>query len=174
MLTRVLGAIVALLALEAIVFAVLVGLGVYDVAATSPHTAFGRWLLDAVQRRSVAVRAGHPASPSLDDPSLVLLGASVYGEMCVVCHGAPGVDRGEIGRGLTPRPPDLARAAHEWSDAQLFWILKHGIKLAGMPAFGRTYDDRTLWGAVAFVRRLPSLSNADYRAITASAKNTEK
>jgi mono/diheme cytochrome c family protein len=79
--------------------------------------------------------------------------------MCVGCHGAPGKDPSEIGNGLRPRPPDLAKAALQLDKGELFWIVKNGIKMAGMPAFGATHRDRTIWNIVGFVQeQLPNLT----------------
>jgi len=82
--------------------------------------------------------------------------------MCVICHGAPGKEQSEISKGLHPSPPDLAEAPRRWNSAQLFWIVKNGIKMTGMPAFGPTHSDNQLWDLVAFVQKLPSLSPDQY------------
>jgi mono/diheme cytochrome c family protein len=80
---------------------------------------------------------------------------------CAVCHGAPGVPKGDIAEGMYPQPPDLAVAAKQYSDAELFWILKHGIKMTGMPAWA-DHSDAELWATVAFVKKLPGMSEAAY------------
>jgi mono/diheme cytochrome c family protein len=165
MLMRTIAIIAMVLLVQAAALAAVVHFGLYNVAASVPHTAAGRWLLDTLQQRSVAARARDVQVPSLDEPHLVRAGAEHYREMCVVCHGAPGVERGEIGNSLTPTPPDLAKAARMWTDAELFWIVKHGIKLAGMPAFGETHGDDELWKIAAFVRRLPEMSSGEYREL---------
>jgi mono/diheme cytochrome c family protein len=143
--------------------------GAYDIAASQPHTGPTRWALNTLKRRSVAAHAGNPQVPALTDSALISRGAGEYREMCATCHGAPGVNRAAIGKGITPEPPDLAKVGPTWSDAELHWILQNGIKLAGMPAFGGTHDDRTIWGMVAFVRQLPHMSPADYDRITKAA-----
>jgi Cytochrome C oxidase, cbb3-type, subunit III len=79
------------------------------------------------------------------------------------------LERGTLGKGINPKPPDLAEEAAEWSDRELFWITKHGIKLAGMPAFGVTHSDKELWGIVAFLRRLESMSPDEYRRLATDA-----
>ena len=162
-------------ATKAVVAAVLVTLGVlglgalgfiysglYNVAASEQHTALGRWVLQTVKVRSVKSRAGEVAVPQLISEAQRRQGAKHFMSMCVACHGAPGVERGEYGKGITPTPPDLSKAAGKWREEELFWILKNGIKLAGMPAFGETHSDSELWGIVSFVRTLPSMSEADY------------
>jgi mono/diheme cytochrome c family protein len=96
-----------------------------------------------------------------DDESL-RHGFGEYDEMCVVCHGAPGVRPQAIGRGLNPEPPDLAAPDAETNDAELFWIIDHGIKFTGMPGFGATHSKETVWALVAFVKRLPGMSPEEY------------
>jgi mono/diheme cytochrome c family protein len=89
--------------------------------------------------------------------------------MCRGCHGAPGIDPSVIGEGLNPPPPELATAEVDWSDAELFWIVKNGIRLSGMPAFGISHDDRELWNLVAFVRRISRVSAEEYERLAESS-----
>lgn len=160
-------------ALSALALLVLLGAGAlawiysgeYNVAASKPHTGLGAWALETVMKNSVRDHAAGIRVPPLDDSSLVATGLHHFQEMCVTCHGAPGQERSEIGEGLTPTPPELSDEAAEWTDAELYWIVKHGIKMSGMPAFGATHGDEELWGIVAFVRRLPELSPEEYRAL---------
>jgi mono/diheme cytochrome c family protein len=153
---------VLVLILGALVF---ISTGAYNVAATTPHNALTRWLMNTAQQRSVAVRADEVSAQPPIDSSMVRRGAEEYREMCVACHGAPGVERGTLGKGINPKPPDLAKESAEWSDRELFWITKHGIKMAGMPAFGVTHSDEELWGIVAFLRRLESMSPDEYQRL---------
>jgi mono/diheme cytochrome c family protein len=155
-----------LLLLGALVF---ISTGSYNVAASTPHTRLTSWLLNTMQERSVAVRADDTPSPPPLDSAMVQHGLEEYQAMCATCHGAPGVERGALGKGMNPEPPDLAEQAAEWSDRELFWITKHGIKLAGMPAFGATHTDEELWGIVAFLRRLEHISPEEYRRMAAEA-----
>jgi mono/diheme cytochrome c family protein len=149
---------------------VVISTGTYNVAATAPHTAVARWLLNTTQERSVSARADDvPAQPPVDS-AMLRHGFEEYREMCVACHGAPGVERGALGKGINPEPPDLAKESAEWSDGEIFWITKHGIKMAGMPAFGVTHSDEELWGIVAFVRRLESMSPEEYRRLAGVAE----
>jgi hypothetical protein len=92
--------------------------------------------------------------------------------MCVACHGAPGKERDEVGRGLMPQPPALAKTAPTWSNGELFWILKHGVKMTGMPAFGPTHSDERLWSMVAFLRRLPNLTPEQYYQLEQTVAST--
>ncbi len=103
--------------------------------------------------------------PALDSAALAH-GLDHFHAMCVDCHGAPGFDPDEAGEGLYPEAPDLAEVVEEgeWSDAELFWIVKHGIKMTGMPAFGPTHPDEDLWAIVALVKELPELTADEYGA----------
>ena len=147
----------ASLALLLVVVAAFALAGGYNVAATEGHNGLTRWFLATVMRRSVASRATSVNAPTQFTSEQVAEGFSEFDEMCVTCHGAPGRDRGEVGKGLNPRPPKLAEAAKEWSTAELFWIVKHGVKMTGMPGF-RTYAfRRTALGGGGF----PEAASAD-------------
>jgi mono/diheme cytochrome c family protein len=161
-------------ALLAAIGAVALGLywGVYNVAADVPHTQPVFRLLEAVRDRSIAVRAAEVVVPSdLTDPGRVASGAGQYAEMCSSCHLAPGMSRTEISRGLYPRAPELRRGSRVTA-AEDFWVIKHGIKATGMPAWGITHDDELVWNVVAFLRKLPELSPEEYRAIVRTAPKT--
>jgi mono/diheme cytochrome c family protein len=126
--------------------------GAYDVAATTPHSPAARAILETARVHSIKMHAsGLETPPGLDDPAKVLVGVEHYAAHCAICHGAPGVPKGDIGRGLYPPPPDLAKAASLYSPAELFWILKHGIKMTGMPAWS-DHSNEELWATVAFLK----------------------
>ena len=140
--------------------------GVYDVAADTPHFGPVTRLIDAVRTRSVEVRAEDVVRPAdFNDRKRVASGAGLYNEMCSGCHLAPGMEPSEISRGLNPRAPALTRST-SLTPEQEFWVIKHGIKMSGMAAWGATHDDTLIWNMVAFIDKLPSLSAADYQAAT--------
>ncbi len=142
--------------------------GLYNIAATDPHNPVVRWALDAAMVRSVKTHAQGIPVPDLADPSRIEAGATHFRETCVMCHGAPGVERAEIGKGLKPVPPDVSGAAQTWSPAEIFWIIKHGIKMTGMPAWGPTHGDDELWAITAFVEALPGTSPEEYQRLAGS------
>lgn len=142
--------------------------GVYNVAADVPHTSAFRWAVTTMQRNSIARHAPDRTAPPLEDPELVQHGFRLYREQCVTCHGAPGVGRDQVGWGINPAPPLLYVRSAAWTDAQLYWIIEHGIKMAGMPAFGPSQSERDIWALVAFSRRLTDLSIDDYRSMGAA------
>ena len=143
--------------------------GIYDVAATTPDTGLIQWALETTQHSSVHRRAEEvEAPPSLDDPNLIRTGLIEYHELCVVCHGAPGVPISPIGQGLNPSPPELANESDEEA-GELFWVTKNGIKMTGMPAFGVTHSDEELWAIVAFMKKMGDLSPEEYQRMVTEA-----
>jgi mono/diheme cytochrome c family protein len=150
-------ALLAVLGAVAVIYA-----GMYDIAATSPHWRMTSWLLEAARTRSIKVQAaGIAVPPGLDDPARLVIGVGHYAAHCAVCHGAPGVPKGDIAHGLYPPPPDLAKTAPLYSPTELFWIVKHGIKMTGMPAWS-DHSDEEIWATVDFLQKLPGMSEREY------------
>ncbi len=142
--------------------AVYIFFGIYNVSATRKEGKLQEWLLSSAMDNSVKRHAKGIIVPVLGDSAQVALGYEHFKEMCVTCHGAPGVLRSEIGRGLNPEAPDLPTATTDWSDAELFWIVKNGIKMTGMPAFEVTHSNDQIWAMIAFVRRLEKMTPEEY------------
>ena len=168
--------LLALIIVLLIEFACVIGFaysGTYDVGADVPHGAALRWLLSTTRDHSIATRASSIQPPPLDDPALIAAGAKHYAHMCKGCHLAPGEQDSEMRKGLNPEPPNLT-LPNDLSPGEAFWVIKHGIKMTAMPAWGLTHDDAKLWSLVAFVRRLSSLSPAEYQQMTAGAGSEEE
>ena len=136
--------------------------GVYDVAATQPHWPITFWAMETVRRQSVKLRAtGIMPPPDLVNDARVLAGTEHYAAHCASCHGAPGVPRSDLAERLYPMPANLTHVADRYAPAQLFWILKNGIKMSAMPSWMDHSDDE-LWATVAFLERLSTMKEADY------------
>ncbi len=149
--------------------------GMVDVAATKHPSGLMSWFLGKTRDHSIHARAQGIAVPNLDEPRMLRMGADHYKEMCVGCHGAPGVEAGEAAQGLDPAPPVLYQGPPMTKEdaAETFWVVKNGIQMTGMPAFGKTHDDDKLWAIVAFMKRLDGMSPEDYRNATAAQGGTE-
>jgi len=94
-----------------------------------------------------------PAPPS--NSSSVALGEMDFMGVCATCHGMDGRKPTDIGRWMYPRTPDLGSPeVQQWSDAELFWIIRNGIRLSGMPGFAKTHSDERIWRLVHYVRSL--------------------
>ncbi|MGN6376390.1 MAG: c-type cytochrome [Sphingomonas sp.] len=153
----------------ALLFAAFIYFGAYNIAADSPHTRPVFALLESLRDRSIAVHARGITPPGdLASAERVSAGAGLYGEMCQGCHLGPGVEKTEISQGLYPQAPELAKGT-DLTPAQQFWIIKHGIKLTAMPAWGKTHPDPLIWDMVAFLQRMPGMTSEQYKATIASA-----
>jgi mono/diheme cytochrome c family protein len=140
--------------------------GLFNTAATMPPGELERRIAGFALDRSVARRAPKTGNPLKPDPEVLRGGLAHYKEMCVSCHGAPGVDASEVGDGLNPPAPDLTLGrVQKRTDGELFWLVQNGVRMTGMPAFGPTHKDEEIWKIVAFVRRLPALSPQEQRAL---------
>lgn len=145
--------------------------GFYNVAAAEPDPGIVTWALVRARSASIERHATDRPTLQLADPAVVKAGAHAYAELgCVNCHGAPGANWAKFSEGLHPGPPDLAEVGKDLTPAELFWAIKNGINMTGMPSFGAIKtDDQTIWQVVAFVKKLPSVSADDYKAWSGAA-----
>lgn len=139
--------------------------GYYNIAASDPHQTIVKWALETTRDHSVRYHAARAPEPPAREEANFKEGFHHYDEVCIICHAAPGVDQSEISKGMNPEPPDLSKAVKEWSRKELFWIVKHGFKLAGMPAFGVTHTDKEIGDIVGFITRLPDISPQEYQRL---------
>jgi cytochrome c553 len=139
--------------------------GVVPIEASSGHWRITDWLLHFAMRRSVATHSLGIDAPALDDPALVLVGATHYEMACSPCHGRPGLEHPRVARGMTPAPPYLGPRIADWTPEQLFYVVKHGVKFTGMPAWPALHRDDEVWAVVAFLLQLPRLDADAYRDV---------
>lgn len=165
--TTAITAVVTLIAMGITGVGVFVYSGIYNIGADDPHTRPVHALIQTLRERSIQRHAQDLKVPNLDDPQLILKGAGQYAAMCTGCHLAPGMAESEIRPGLYPQPPELSKTRPDPRAA--FWVIKHGIKMSAMPAWGSSHDDATIWSMVAFLEKLPGLTPAEYKAIVAKA-----
>jgi len=144
--------------------------GYYSVAGTAEEPAIVKWALVQVRKASIARYATDAPPAGFDDAAQVQAGARAFSARgCVNCHGAPGVNWAKFSEGLHPDPPDLKEIANERDPKHLFWVIKNGINMTGMPSFGKIeVPDQEIWSIAAFVKKLPSVSDADFKAWSAA------
>ncbi len=142
--------------------------GVYNIGADDVHTRPVYAVLQAVRTRSIQVRASKLQTPDLSEPARISQGAGNYNAMCTGCHLAPGMPPTELSKGLYPSPPNLS--VTKVDPAEAFWVVKHGIKASGMPAWGKSMGDDYIWNMVAFLQTLPQLSPGQYRRAVAGSE----
>ncbi len=171
--------VLIVIAVGAVVMGVVAQSGMINVAATADFLPGVRWFFGTLTESSIRVHAktaldeGRITPPEQISQTMLDTGRHHYVEMCVECHGAPGVDRGEIGKGLKPHPPDLSHSAEEFSIAEIYWVVENGIRHTGMPAYGETHSPDKLWAIAAFVEELETMTPEEYARLT-SASATEE
>lgn len=143
--------------------------GNYSVAAARPNFGIVSWAIGAIRDSSVSKHANAILVRAPDDMATVRAGARAFAQDgCANCHGGPGIGPAKFAEAMRPRPPDLKTAGEKHDAARLFWIIKNGVTLTGMPAYGALRkDEQELWSLVAFVRNLRWISAADYATWTA-------
>lgn len=143
----------------------IVSIGLAPVRASSGHWPPTQWLLQFTKTRSVATQSLGVEPPPLDDLRLTLIGAGHYETGCRMCHGAPGAPLPAVLQAATPPPPNLADVVPRYSATELFFIVRHGIKFTGMPAWPASGRDDEVWAVIAFLQRYPSLTASDYYSL---------
>ena len=145
--------------------------GFYNVAATQPDLPVVAWALEYVRAASIDRHATDTPPSSFNDPATVQTGARAFSTRgCVSCHGGPGAMWAKFSEGLQPDPPALKDVVKDMTPAQIFWVIRNGINMTGMPGFKLAEaSDQELWTITAFVKKIPDVSEADYKAWTSGA-----
>lgn len=146
-------------------------LGLYDLSALSPHNELERQLIMFLKNNAIEYQSGDIKAPALNDRERIKKGFALYEVQCKVCHGAPGEPRGRVSTGLNPNPPPLFKADDHWSSGELGWIIQNGLKMAGMPGVGIGQTDDDIWNIVSYVKRMNTLSVAEYKAMKKALKD---
>ena len=144
--------------------ALFVELGFYNIGADDHHNKLTLALIVQLRDRSIDARLGSIKPQLTATPEMIKSGARQYAALCAGCHLAPGMAKSEVRVGLYPHPPNLAQEEIQES-RRAFWVIKHGIKMSAMPAWGKTLDDTAIWDVVALVRKMPGMSPEDYQQL---------
>jgi len=150
--------------------------GVFNVAANDKHWGITTEFLEIVRDRSISSRAGDITVPDLSDASRVKRGTANYDAMCAQCHLAPGLKKSELYEGLNPKPPVLYKDKHfdEMPAANTFWVIKNGIKMTGMPAWGIYNSDEQIWDLIATISAMDKMTPEKYKELVESGAHTHK
>jgi mono/diheme cytochrome c family protein len=152
----------------ALVPVVAIGFGLVNMSAAGGTGPLEAVVAPLLLERSMAVHAEERTNPLAGNEGAKKAGMEAYAEMCVHCHGAPGVEPAEFARGLQPPAPDLAESQAELRDGELFWLVSHGVRLSAMPAFSELTDEPGIWQVVTFLRHLPELSPGEREDLAAA------
>jgi len=139
--------------------------GLFNVAASSGHWRITELVLHGVMKSSIRTYSLlSPDVPAdLDSPANIRRGAGHFENSCRFCHGTvSGTSQPILAGHMTPQPPSLAHSGEEFSPAELFRIVKHGIIYTGMPAWIAQTRDDEVWSMVAFLRAVPKMDSATY------------
>lgn len=135
--------------------------GHYDISVGTGHTPWTNWYLETLRHRSIETRAADIEVPDLDGADMMEAGAVAYDQSCAGCHGRPGRDPSS---GFDPRPPALTRGQPD--PAELFWVVRNGIKMSAMPRFGEDrVSDEQVWQIAAFLQTASGLTEGEYREL---------
>ena len=141
--------------------------GAYSFAADDHHIPMVKAVIETARDRSIKARLDGLAVPDFSDRTRIVQGAGNYDAMCATCHLSPGSGETELSKGLYPAPPDFTKQVP--GVAHAYWVIKHGIKASGMPAWGLSMEDDYIWNMAAFVQELPQLDAAKYREMVAQS-----
>jgi len=99
-------------------------------------------------------------------PEVLTEASRHFADHCAQCHGNDGRGKTEVGKSLYPKAPDMTLAStQDLSDGELFAIIRNGVRLTGMPAWGGDGDDAEDWKLVRFIRHMPNMSKEEIRAM---------
>ncbi|MBN3855012.1 cytochrome c [Paraburkholderia sp. Ac-20340] len=136
------------------------------VAATSKDNRLVAWLLHTTYQHSLDRQSASVVVPAhLETTEYIAAGAKLYAQHCVYCHGAPGAAPDAIGAGIAPQAPKLLAAARKNSPQSTYWVMRHGVKMTAMPAFGKSLPDSDLWKLAAFLHAGKGIDAAHYAAL---------
>ena len=148
--------LIVLVTLSLVAIVVVVGLAQIKLDALQEPGHFETFLATEAKRILIhrSSRYGIPAAPTNLQAS-VEEGEKLFGTECAMCHGLDGHTPTDTGRWMYPRASDLTSPnVQQYSDRELYWIVKNGIRLSGMPAFGKVESDDHIWNLVQYVRTL--------------------
>ncbi len=168
------------LLIAAIVAGYVMSTGVYNIAATEKHWLITEKLIEWMRNNSITARADALEVPNMQETEYLTIGAAHYDAMCTICHLSPGDEPIELALGLYPQAPvfyqrQLLTDAHaiETQAKAYFWVIKNGLKMTAMPAWGLTHDDETIWAMTFFVQQLGGMSADQYRDLISTHGNND-
>jgi mono/diheme cytochrome c family protein len=132
-------------------------LGLSEVRGDVPPSALESSLMRMAVHASVRRQAPETPNPVQPTDENLIAGGKIYQGECSGCHGTPGKVRKEADS-LNPSAPQFPEVGTQYSEAQIFWVAKHGIRRSGMFANGVWDSDQKLWTAAAYIYRMKNLS----------------
>jgi mono/diheme cytochrome c family protein len=135
-----------------VVFLAIVRLGLISVGADSRPPRLETYMMPKALHYAIARHALEQKNPLAANEENLLAAGEIYKGMCARCHSVPGGEPSVFGASFYPPAPQLSGGMSNYTDAQLFWIIKHGIRNTGMPAWGAMLSDEAIWQLVALLK----------------------
>lgn len=156
--------------------AIVLGAGMYSVrliqdgfSAREKPSLLEAFLVRKARRWAIPAKAKYLKNPMPANAEMLEHGRNHWADHCTTCHANNGSGETEIGRNLYPKAPDMReRATQSLSDGELYYIIRNGVRMTGMPSWGKAEDgdvDHETWMLVAFIRHLPQLSVEEGKAM---------
>jgi len=140
--------------------------GLFQISASSGHWKITDWFLHWTMQNSVRTYSTFQTPAEVRDDTALISAAGHFRQSCAACHGAPGLAPSPAMQSATPPAPDLGTTVGHYDDAELFWIVKHGVKYTGMPAWPTLDRPDEVRRMVGFLRRLPGMTAQEFAALT--------
>ena len=131
-----------------------------DVRPPAWETAIMKPAVHAAVKRNVA----NLSAPSAATEEFIIAGGKLYVMGCMGCHGEPGKPFAEDHANYPP-VPQLPHVGTQYSEPEIYWIVKHGIRMTAMSAYGPFYSEEQFWSLAAFIRRIDKLTAAEIQSI---------
>ena len=142
-------------------------LGLMPVSADGTHSRLEARIMPAVLHASIARHAPGDMNPVPLNEDNLKAGVDTFKAMCVRCHSTPDGEASVYGQSFYPPAPKLPEGMAQYTDSQLFWLIKHGIRNTGMPAWGSMLSDEEIWQIVSLLKNsqdLPPSVEAEWGA----------
>jgi len=141
-------------------------LGFAEVRGDVAPSSFEMRFMGASVHASVRRRAPEMPNPVAPTDENLIAGGKLYSGGCSGCHGKAGSAEDD-GDSLFPPVPQLAKVGTQYTEAQIFWIAKHGLRRTGMFSNGKWNSDKELWTMAAYIKRIRELPPAVQTALAA-------
>lgn len=142
----------------------------FRVGANQPHSKLFGWAIHRTMLNSVGRHAHDKVLRLPLDQATLVTGAKLYQERCLACHGGPGVPRAPWVSAMLPTPPYLVDASTRWTHAELYVLIRDGVKMTGMPAWGEVSSDREIAETVALLEAMPRMTPAQFAGLRHAAR----
>jgi mono/diheme cytochrome c family protein len=146
----------------------------FDWSATAKPGALETTLAQYLVGRWIKSNSSSQSNPVAATPESLRLGREDFDAHCASCHGLDGSGRNQFEADFYPPVPKLAGRLRQLSDAEIYFIIAHGIRLSGMPGFAALHRPEEIWRTVLWVRHLGRLSPQEKAAIEAKMSDKTK